>query len=304
VLVTGSSRGLGLVLARQLAGEGARLIICSREVEELQGAQHDLEARGAEVLAVPCNLADHEDTHNLLAQAMERYGHIDVLINNAGTISVGPIEHVTMQDYRHAMDTNFWSAVNIAYHVVPHMQERRSGRIVNVSSIGGKMAVPHLIPYCASKFALVGWSRGLRAELAKDNVIVTTICPGLMRTGSPRHATFQGQNEKEYVWFKYGDSLPGLSVSAEHAATAILDATRRGDAELIIGAMAKVGALADQLMPQMTGELMALAARMLPAPGGIGSDHKTGAESETKATQTLATALTDRASRENNEVLS
>lgn len=120
---------------------------------------------------------------------------------------------MTLEDYHEQMDSNYWSAVHTCYYVVPHMQERRSGRIVNISPIGGKVAVPHLLPYCAGKFALGGYSRGLRSELMKDGIVVTTVFPGLMRTGSPRQAMFKGGNEAEHAWFSIAGSLPGLSIS-------------------------------------------------------------------------------------------
>ncbi|MBC7927015.1 MAG: SDR family NAD(P)-dependent oxidoreductase [Bryobacteraceae bacterium] len=302
VLITGGSRGLGLVLARQFADEGAKLAICARDEEELGVAHRELTQYGASVLAIPADLTVEDDARRVVTRVLDHYGCIDVLVNNAGIIGVGPIEHITMEDYRFAMESNFWSAVNLAFHAVPHMQARRSGRIVNITSIGGKLGVPHLTPYCASKFALVGWSRAIRAELAKDGVVVTTICPGLMRTGSPRHADFKGQNEKEYAWFKIADSIPGLSVSAEHAASEILQATRSGEAERIIGVVAKFGVLFDHLLPELSSEVLSIAGRFLPGPGGIGEQSRKGAESESSASRNPITTLTEKAALRNNEV--
>jgi len=238
----------------------------------------------------------------MVEQAIAHFGGIDVLVNNAGTIGVTPIEHATMDDYHKAMDINFWGAVHAAYHVVPHMQQRGSGRIVNISSVGGRIGVPHLAPYCASKFALTGWSRSLRGELAKDGVYVTTIIPGLMRTGSPRNADFKGQNAAEYAWFKISDSLPILTVSAEHAARDIVAAARRGAVELIIGTVTKIGVMFDQNLPEWSGELVGIAGRFLPRPGGIGTESRKGAESESAASESFAATLTDRAAERNNEV--
>jgi len=289
------------VIARELAREGARLVICARDEDELSVAREELQAQ-ADVLAIRCDLTDRSAVKAMVEQVIGHFGAIDVLINNAGVIGVAPIQHVTMDDYHSAMDINFWSAVHVAYDVVPHMQQRGGGRIVNISSIGGKIGVPHLTPYCASKFALTGWSRSLRGELAKDNIYVTTVIPGLMRTGSPRNADFKGQNEAEYAWFKVADSLPLLTVSAERAARDVIEAARRGAVEVIIGAVTKIGVKFDQNFPEWGGEIAGVAARLLPRPGGIGLESRKGSESESAVSESVAATLTDRAASRNNEV--
>src|SRR5437868_10247139 len=175
--------------------------------------------------------------------ARARFGRIDVLVNNAGTIEVGPMEVMTLDDYEKAMRTHFWGPLYMVLAVLPEMRARKEGRIVNVSSIGGKISVPHLLPYCASKFALTGFSEGLRAELAKDGIVVTTVCPGLMRTGSPLNAFFKGQHQAEYAWFSISDSLPISSISAQRAARQIVRACKNGDAEVILSVPAQLAAL-------------------------------------------------------------
>jgi short-subunit dehydrogenase len=239
----------------------------------------------------------------MVSRVIDEFGQIDVLINNAGTIAVGPIEAMKLEAYQYSMDTIFWSAVHTAYYVVPHMQRQGGGRIVNISSIGGKVGVPHLAPYCAGKFAVTGWSRALRGELMKDGIVVTTICPGLMRTGSPRNAEFKGQHQAEYAWFKIGDSLPVLSMSAEHAASRILSAAQQGEVEVVLGLPAKVAVVVDQLFPEISGDLAALAGRLLPAMGGVGTESRRGAESESSASRNILTQSTDRAAERNNEIL-
>jgi short-subunit dehydrogenase len=302
-LINGGSRGLGLVIARQLAMQGADLVITARDDRELDNARRELEGLGARVLTVECDSRNRDEVQSMVRQAIERFGRIQVLFNVAGTIMVGPIETMTLEDYHEQMDSNYWAAVNTCYYVVPHMQERGGGHIVNISSIGGKVAVPHLVPYCAGKFALVGFSRGIRAELMKDNIVVTTICPGLMRTGSPRNAMFKGQNEAEYAWFSIADSLPGLSMEAEDAAAQIIDAMRHGDAEVVLSVPAKIAAIFDQLAPGMSTGLTAVAARMLPGPGGIGTRALKGADSESSLSPSILTTATDEAARRNNEML-
>ena len=218
-LITGGSRGLGLVMARQLARQGAKLAICARDATELAGAQAELVALGTgEVLAVACNVGDEAEAQIFIDQALRRYGHIDVLINNAGIIQVAPQESMGLADFQEVLAANFWGTVHASLAALPHMRERRQGRIVNITSIGGAVAVPHLLPYSCSKFAATGFSEGLTAEVARDGIQVTTILPSLMRTGSFVNALFKGRQDEEMAWFAFGSTMPGLSMAAERAA--------------------------------------------------------------------------------------
>jgi short-subunit dehydrogenase len=201
------------------------------------------------------------------------------------------------------MAVHFWGPLYATLEALPQMRRRRDGRIVNISSIGGKVSVPHLVPYSASKFALVGLSDGLRAELQKDNVAVTTVCPGLMRTGSPRNATFKGQHRAEYAWFAVSDALPVTSIQAERAARQIVAACKRGQAELIISTQAVLAVKFRALFPEATADILALANRLLPGPGGIGRKRAKGKESESALAPSILTTLSDWAAQRNNEVL-
>ena len=303
VLVTGGSRGLGLVLAREFANQGARVAICARDAEELQQAVDDLEQRGAEAMAIACDVTNVTDVENMMNHIRERFGKIDVLVNNAGTIQVGPMEVMNHEDFEQAMKTHFWGPLNTILAVVPEMRERHDGRIVNISSIGGKIGVPHLVPYSASKFALVGLSKGLNAELRKDGIAVTTVCPGLMRTGSPRNANFKGKHREEYAWFSISDSLPVTSIKAERAARQIVDACKQGRAELIISAQAKLAVTFDAMFPELSAEMLALVNRILPGPGGIGERTAKGRDSKSSWSPSWLTRLTEEAAINNNEVV-
>ncbi|WPB74981.1 SDR family oxidoreductase [Archangium violaceum] len=301
VLLTGGSRGLGLVMARQFLAEGARVIICAREEVELARARDELEGLGGEVLALPCDVSDRVQVEAMVAQVHERFGAVDVLVNNAGGIQVGPLESMAEEDFVEAMKVHFWAALYTSLAVLPEMKRRGWGRIVNVASIGGRVSIPHLVPYSASKFALVGLSDGMRAELAQDGILVTTVCPGLMRTGSPPNAFFKGDHEAEYAWFMLGDSLPGMSMKAERAARKILEACRRGDAEALVGWTAKVAALARTLAPGVTAAVLAQVNRMMPQDGS--TDRYRGRDSETPLTRSWVTKLTRQAAQKNNEDL-
>jgi len=264
VLLTGGSRGLGLALARRLVAEEARVAVCARDQETLERARDDLERLGGSVLALRCDVTDRDAVTRMVQEVTDRLGKIDALINNAGTIAVGPVETMDVEDFSRAMNVNFWGPLYAIFAVLPGMRLQRCGRIVNVASVGGKISVPHLIPYSASKFALVGLSEGLRAELRHHGIEVTTVCPGLMRTGSPRHALFKGQHRKEYAWFSVSDSLPGLSMDADRAASEIVEALKRGYAERVLSIPARIGVKAQAMFPGLTAEMLAIADRLLP----------------------------------------
>ncbi|MGH9767327.1 MAG: SDR family NAD(P)-dependent oxidoreductase [Blastocatellia bacterium] len=302
VLITGGSRGLGLVLGREFVSRGACVAICARDVEELERASSDLVRPGRPVLALPCDVTRVEEVGRMVEAVREHFGTIDVLVNNAGVIEVGPVETMTLADYEEAMNVNLRGPLHTMLAVIPEMRQRGEGRIVNITSIGGKIAVPHLTPYTVSKFAFVGLSKAMRAELAKDGIVVTTVCPGLMRTGSPRNATFKGRHKSEYAWFSISDSLPLLSVSAERAARRIISACQRGEAEVIFPVQAKIAAIAETIAPELIADLLGMINRLMPAPGGIGSARMKGSESQSSLSPSWLTSLGDRAARRNNEV--
>ncbi len=302
VLITGSSRGLGLVLAREFAARGARLALCARNPDDLQRAVSELQSAGAKTIGTACDVTHSEDVARMVFAVRAHYGRIDVLVNNAGTIEVGPMETMTLDDYEEAMRTHFWAPLYTTLAVVDEMKARRAGRILNITSIGGKVAVPHLLPYAASKFALVGFSEGSRAELAKDGILVTTAVPGLMRTGSPPNALFKGKHRLEYAWFDLGDSIPGLSMSARRAARRLVKAVEYGEAEVILSLPAKLATAVHGLFPGMTADLLGGVNYLMPGPGGISTDRAKGYESESAVTRSVLTRLTDLAALENNQL--
>ena len=303
VVITGGSRGLGLVLAREFAHEGARLTLLARDAAELERAARTIAATGAEVQSFPCDVRNQAEIEGAIARVLDRYGRIDVLINNAGVIQTGPIEHMTIDDFENALAVHLWGPLYAMRAVVPHMRRQGGGRIVNIASIGGKIAVPHLAPYSVSKFALVGLSDAMRAELAKDNILVTTVCPGLMRTGSHVNALFKGRHRGEFTWFALMDSLPLTSIDARRAARQIVEACRNGDPQLTISVQARALVRLSALFPALTARAMVLFNRLLPGPvAERGDELKTGWESQSRWAPSLLTRLSDQATRENNEL--
>jgi len=301
VLITGGSRGLGLALAEEFAAKGARIVICAREQEELARARAHLEERGTEVLDVVCDVTDRQSLERLIGEVRKRFGEIDVLVNNAGVIGVGPYDEQKIEDFEEAMNVNFWGVVNTTLAVLPAMKRRGLGRIVNVTSIGGKVSVPHLLPYCCAKFAAVAFSEGLRAEIARDGIVVTTIVPGLMRTGSYLNADFKGKHKAEFGWFSMGSTTPFTAIAAHRAARQIVDATLRGTAELIITWQAELLARLHGLFPGLVTDILALVNRTLPRANGGETTKRKGWESESALTRSPLTALGRWAAQRYNE---
>ena len=276
VLITGGSRGLGLALAERYGRSGAKLILAARNVEELIGARQTLLDREAihspdDVLLIPADLTDASQASMLLDHAVSHFGRIDVLINNAGIIEVGPVENQLIAAYHRAMATNFFAALHATNAALPHLLRRNpihgDAAIVNIASIGGKFAMPHMLPYVASKFALVGFSEGLHAELRHKGIRVTTVCPGLMRTGGEAHADYTGQTRKEQRWFSLAARTPILAASVRHAASKIYSAVAAGRAEITITPQAWLAARLVGLAPETTQYLASVANHLLlPAP--------------------------------------
>jgi short-subunit dehydrogenase len=294
-------------MARQLADEGAKLTLVSRDEEELRRAVDDIQEQQpfAEIFPAPADIRARYQAERAVAMAVERFGTVDVLVNNAGIIQVGPIDHMKIADFEDAMLTHFWGPLYAILAALPHMHREGAGRIVNISSIGGRISIPHLVPYSASKFALAGLSEGLRAELARHNIVVTSVYPGLMRTGSPVNAMFKGQRPQEYAWFAISDSLPLASISPERAARQIIRACRYGDAELVITLQAKMAVLARTIAPELFADTMALINQLLPGPAmRDGHVAREGRESESDLAGPSAplTAPAYRAAEENNEM--
>jgi NAD(P)-dependent dehydrogenase (short-subunit alcohol dehydrogenase family) len=300
-LVTGGSRGLGLALSRELAQQGCRLAICARDESELAAARIDLQQFGAEVLAIPCDVSDQAQVAAMVEGVTQHYGRIDILINNAGIIVGAPVETLTRADFERVMDINFWGVLNPTLEVLPAMRTRGAGRIVNITSIGGKISVPHLLPYSCAKFAAVGLSEGLRAELADTGISVTTVVPGLMRTGSHLNAEFGGEQEAEYRWFALGASAPyPVAIGADRAARLIVRAAKRGQAECTYPLSAVVAARLSGLLPSVTTNALAVVDRFLPQPPRQAAGTRSGAavEAEIEGPVLRAATILGRAAAE------
>jgi short-subunit dehydrogenase len=303
-LVTGGARGLGLEIARTLAGRGANVAVAARDEAELTRAVLELQhARGSQdvrIVAVPCDLCVADDITKLLAEVRRTLGPIDVLVNNAGAIQVGPLAAMSVADYERSMQLHCFAALRTMLGVRDEMRERGGGRIANIVSIGGIVAVPHLAPYSTSKFALMGLSQGMHCELAREGIVVSTVAPGLMRTGSPYRASFKGAHDKEFAWFAVSDSIPGLSMASARAARRIVEAIEHGDAYVVLGLPAKLAAIASALAPNWVAGLTRLANELLPE--GDDPNERLGVDCQSELAPRALTWTSERAAQRNNEL--
>lgn len=274
VLVSGGSRGLGFAIASRFAQGQVKLVLVSRKRDELEEAQMKLlemrpHLRPEDFYLVAADLSSPEECQRTIHETMRHFGRIDVLVNNAGIIGVGPIEAQTADDFERTMRINFFAALHLTWAALPHLRVQeplvgsRRAAIVNISSIGGKLSVPHMLPYSAAKFALVGFSQGLYAELYGTGIQVTTVCPGLMRTGGEDHAHFVGDQEAEKRWFQFAAKTPGVATTPEHAASRVYNAVTQGRAEITITPQALLAARAAGLAPETVQFANALTNRYL-----------------------------------------
>lgn len=279
VLITGGSRGLGLAIASRFAERPVNLVLAARKPEELQHAQETLlqkhpHLRPENFYLVACDLSQKSECQRMIDETFTRFGRLDVLVNNAGIIDVGPVESMTAELFEQTMAVNFFAAFHATFYALPRLLAQRPAAgwarraaVVNISSIGGKFAVPHMLPYSAAKFALTGFSEGLHAEVRGRGVRVTTVCPGLMRTGGEAHANFKGNVQAEKAWFNFAAKTPGIATTPQHAADRIFAAVAQGRAEITITPQAWLGARVAGVFPETLQWINALTDEYaLPAP--------------------------------------
>lgn len=280
VAIFGGSRGLGLDLARQLSAKGALVAIGARDAGELERALDDVAGEGASsALAATCDATVDADAQRFLTDVRDRLGDVDIVITCAATIQVGPEEAMTKSDYEECLSQIFWSTYVPTMAALPAMRARKRGHLVHVTSFGGEVPAPHLLPYSVAKFAATGFSKGLRSEVAKDGITVTTVTPGIMRTGAHLRAQFKGDHAREMGWFGLGATLPGLSTSSERAARRIVSAIEHGEAEPMMSPLLRLATIASAAAPGLFAKLLIAQNALLPKAKNDGSTTaRTGAD--------------------------
>lgn len=268
VLVTGGTRGLGLQLVREFADRGAQVAFCARTADEVERAEDMLLGEGRRyVKGYVADVSHPDGPATLVAQVAREHGPITILVNNAGTIQVTPFVDSEEAMFHECIDLFLHGPLRLCREVLPDMMAFGKGTIVNITSIGGQIPAPHLVPYNCGKAAMVALSEGMSVELDRYGVNVLTVKPGLMATGSHRNAFFGGRSNQEYSWFSRAAVHPALSKSTAAAARQIVDAVLAGRRTLAVGWEAKIGPLFHSMMPELSHRLTSAVEKWLPSAG-------------------------------------
>jgi short-subunit dehydrogenase len=241
VLITGGSQGSGKATARLFAQRGYDVVLAARQRDRLQAVADEIRQFGHRALAIPTDVGQPEQVAALVQQVLEQFGAIDVLVNNAGICLTGPMAQTTPDDWQQIMNTNFWGYVHTIQALLPHFLARKSGTIVNVGSFGGKMPLPQMTAYCASKYAVTGLSDTLRLELKPQGIHVAVVHPGVINSNFLERAMFRGSDDQDAQarQTQMADTLKAAWVSQpEDIAQAIWQAVEQQRSEVVVGPVA------------------------------------------------------------------
>lgn len=251
VLITGASQGIGKETTLLFARNGYDIILAARQADRLEAVADEVRSLGRDALAIPTDVRDPEQVNALVQKALEHFGSIDVLINNAGVYLLGSVEDCSLSDWHNIIDTNLWGYIHTIHALLPHFLERGTGTIVNVSSIGGKVPIPYQVPYTASKYAVTGLTESLEAELKPKGIQVCGVHPNFIKTDLMERAIFRGKDEQDaqerHDLVENALKSPLLE-TPEKVAQAIWDAVKHQRSNVLVGS-ANLSNAAYKLLP-------------------------------------------------------
>ncbi|NET31877.1 MAG: SDR family oxidoreductase [Cyanothece sp. SIO1E1] len=252
-LITGASQGSGRATALLFASKGYDVAIAARQPERLEAIADEIRALGRRAIAIPTDVGDPQQVEALISDALTTYAHIDVLVNNAGICLTGSMEKTTLQDWQQIMATNFWGYVYTIQALLPHLLAQGHGHIVNVGSFGGKMPLPNMTAYCASKYAVTGLTETLQLELAPQGIQVCAVHPGVIKSSFLERALFRGQTQQDSQQLRQQMStlLESSWVSSpDDIAKAVWEAIEQKRSEVVVGPVA-IATEAYRLFPRL-----------------------------------------------------
>lgn len=238
VLITGASQGIGKATAYLFARQGFDVVLAARKPDRLEAVAAELKQFGRSALAISTDVRDFDQVNELIETALDQYGTIDVLVNNAGIYISGPVGQFSLEDWHQTIDTNLWGYIHTIHALLPHLLERGQGTIVNVGSVGGKVPIPYLTPYSTTKFAITGLTQALHAELQPKGIHVCGVYPNLIKTSFLERAIFRG-NDIQDVQARRNQVEQILQAPViekpEDVAEAIWSAVKHQKTEVIVG---------------------------------------------------------------------
>lgn len=251
VWITGASSGIGEATAYQFAKEGAKLILSARREDELLRVKQNTGLPSHQVFILPIDIENIEKISEKAKQAIEHFGKIDVLFNNAGISQRGSVLDTDISVYQKIFNLNFFGVIALTKAVLPFMKQQKSGQIAVTSSVSGKLATPMRSGYCASKHALHGFFDALRSEIYQDNISVTLICPGYIHTNISYNAVAADGSK-----FGKMDENQANGMSPEECASRIVEAIYKKRDEVYMGGKEVLGVYLKRFFPRILSKLL------------------------------------------------
>jgi len=239
VVITGASSGIGEATAEQFAEKGANIVLVARRKDRLEEVEKKLAKYSIKTLLQVCDVSDKEQVKQMSETVIATFSQIDVLVNNAGFVIYGKVEELSIEDIESQMQTNYFGMINCTKYFLPHFLKQDFGHMVNVASVGGSFGVPGIASYCATKFAMLGFSEGLHHELHGTNVGVTVVSPIMVRTSLFDHPSFKN----------FTKHATGISLSSETVANAIIKAANSSRLEIVVPSVIRIGIWLKQTFP-------------------------------------------------------
>ena len=251
VVITGASSGIGEAAAEQFAKRGANLVLVARRKEKLEQVEQKLSKYSIKTLIQVCDVSDKQQVKQMSEKVIETFSKIDILVNNAGFVIYGKVEELSIEDIESQMKTNYFGTINCTKHFLPYFLKQNSGHMINVASVGGSFGVPGIASYCATKFAMLGFSEGLHHELHGTNVGVTVVSPIMVRTSLFDHPSFKN----------FTKHATGISLSADTVANAIIKASDSSKLEIVVPSYVRIGIWFKQTFPFLINPIIGSAFR-------------------------------------------
>jgi short-subunit dehydrogenase len=251
IVITGASSGIGEAAAEQFAKKGANVVLVARRKEKLEQVEKKLAKHSVKTLVQVCDVSDKAQVKQMSDKVIETFSQIDVLVNNAGFVIYGKVEELSIEDIESQMQTNYFGMVNCTKSFLPHFLKQNSGHIVNVASVGGSFSIPGVASYCATKFAMLGFSEGLHHELHGKNVGVTVVSPIMVRTSLFDHPSFKN----------FTKHATGISLSSETVANAIIKAANSTRLEIVVPSVVRIAIWLKHTFPFLINPLLGNAFR-------------------------------------------